>query len=158
MLISVWEQGRLVQTNRRATAAQVAIFNDGYWRIVSQSRVHCTLLQRVLSSCRPIRVSMLTPVHHPKCLQWACKRQNWTLEQQKKVTWSNESHFPLHHIASLTLPINENCSVFKPTKNFHGIGKWVLVLYTFFLWVSAGRKHCSVKNMGSQFSYQNASL
>ena len=38
---------------------------------------------------------MLTPVHHPKCRQWDSEHRNWTLEQWKKVVWTNESYFLL---------------------------------------------------------------
>ena len=40
---------------------------------------------------------MITPVHHRKRLQWAHERRNWTLEQWKKVAWSDESRFLLDH-------------------------------------------------------------
>ncbi|KAK3560178.1 hypothetical protein QTP86_034671 [Hemibagrus guttatus] len=39
----------------------------------------------------------LTPVHQ-NCQQWAREHQNWTTEQWKKVAWSDESHFLLHHM------------------------------------------------------------
>ncbi|MCJ8739854.1 hypothetical protein PDJAM_G00052120 [Pangasius djambal] len=42
---------------------------------------------------------MLNPVHHPKHLQWAREHQNRTVEQwKKKVAWSDESRFLLHHV------------------------------------------------------------
>ncbi|MCI4375533.1 hypothetical protein PGIGA_G00110650 [Pangasianodon gigas] len=53
-----------------------------------------------LCSCRPVRSPILTPVHHRKHLQWAREHQNWTMEQWKKVPWSNESRFLLHHVDS----------------------------------------------------------
>ncbi len=31
--------------------------------------------------------------HHQKHLQWAYEHQNWTMEQWKKVTWSEKLHF-----------------------------------------------------------------
>ncbi|ROI79367.1 hypothetical protein DPX16_7255 [Anabarilius grahami] len=42
-----------------------------------------------LHSCRPVRVPMLTPVHRRKSQQWAREHQNWTMEQWKKVAWSD---------------------------------------------------------------------
>ncbi|ROI84190.1 hypothetical protein DPX16_19962 [Anabarilius grahami] len=36
---------------------------------------------------------MKTPVHRRKCQQRAHKQQNCTLEQWKKLTWSDESRF-----------------------------------------------------------------
>ena len=41
---------------------------------------------------------MMTPVHHRKRLQWASERRSWTLEQWKKVAWSDESRFLLDHV------------------------------------------------------------
>ncbi len=38
------------------------------------------------------------PVHHRKCKQCAREHQNWTMEQCKKVAWSDESRFLLHHL------------------------------------------------------------
>ncbi|KAK3531598.1 hypothetical protein QTP70_024987 [Hemibagrus guttatus] len=51
-----------------------------------------------MHSCRPVRVPMLTPVHHRKHQQWTREHQNWTIEQWKKVDWSDESCFLLHHV------------------------------------------------------------
>ena len=73
-------------------------FNGGYWRNVSQSTVYRTLLRTGLRIHRPVRVPMMTPVHHRKHLQWARERRNWTLEQWKKVTGSDESSFLLGHV------------------------------------------------------------
>ena len=41
---------------------------------------------------------MMTPVHRRKRLQWAHECRNWTLEQWKKVAWSDESRFLLDHV------------------------------------------------------------
>ena len=71
-------------------------FNGGHGRNVSQSTVHRTLLRMGLRSRRPVRVAIMTPVHRRKCLQWARERRNWTLEQWKKVAWSDESSFLLN--------------------------------------------------------------
>ena len=60
--------------------------------------MHRTLLRMGLRSRRPVRVPMMTPVHRRKRLQWACECRNWTLEQCKKVTWSDESRFLLDHV------------------------------------------------------------
>ena len=56
---------RLVRTDRRSTVAQVTEnVNGGHRRNVSQSTVHHTLLRMGLHSRRPVRVPMMTPVHH----------------------------------------------------------------------------------------------
>ena len=73
-------------------------YNGGHGRNVLQSTVHRTLLRMGLRSCRPVRVPMTTPVHHRKRLQGARERWNWTLEQWKKVAWSDESCFLLDHV------------------------------------------------------------
>ena len=65
---------------------------------MSQSTVHHTLLSMGLGSCRPVRAPMMTPVHRRKHLQWACEHRKWTLEQWKKVAWSDESRFLLDHV------------------------------------------------------------
>jgi len=38
------------------------------------------------------------PFHHQKRQQWAREHVNWTTEQWKKVAWSDESCFLLHHV------------------------------------------------------------
>ncbi|KAK3562667.1 hypothetical protein QTP86_004084 [Hemibagrus guttatus] len=51
-----------------------------------------------LHSRRPVSVPMLTLVHYQKHQQWEREHQNWTMKQWKKVAWSDESRFPLHHM------------------------------------------------------------
>jgi len=83
----------------RATVAQIAQeVNAGSDRKVSENTVHRSLLCIGLHSCRPVRVPTLTPVHRRKRQQWAREHQNWTTEQWKKVAWSDESCFLLHHV------------------------------------------------------------
>uniref|UniRef100_A0A8P4G4M8 Transposable element Tcb1 transposase n=1 Tax=Dicentrarchus labrax TaxID=13489 RepID=A0A8P4G4M8_DICLA len=90
---------RVVQSNRRATVAQIAEkVNAGSDRKVSEHTVHRSLLRIGLRRYRPVRVPMLTPVHCRERLQWALEHQNWTTEQWKKVAWSDESCFLLHHV------------------------------------------------------------
>lgn len=90
---------RVVRSNRRATVAQIAEkVNAGSDRKVSEHTVHHSLLRMGLRSRRPVRVPMMTPVHCRKRLQWAREHQNWTTEQWKKVAWSDESRFLLHHV------------------------------------------------------------
>ena len=80
----------VVQSNRQAN-----IISD---RKVSEYTVHCSLLCMGQQSCRPVRVPMLTPVHHRKHQQWKHEHQNWSREQWKMVAWSDESLFLLHHL------------------------------------------------------------
>ncbi|MCI4380731.1 hypothetical protein PGIGA_G00243310 [Pangasianodon gigas] len=69
---------------------------------VQEHTVHRSLLRMGLCSCRPVRLPMLTHVHRRKHLQWACEHQNWTMEQWKKVAWSDESRLLPGAYASLT--------------------------------------------------------
>lgn len=57
-----------------------------------------------LHSRRTVRVPMLTPVYHRKHTQWPCEHQISTTVQWKKVAWSNESRFLLHHVHVHHLP------------------------------------------------------
>ncbi|KAK3525149.1 hypothetical protein QTP86_019533, partial [Hemibagrus guttatus] len=41
---------------------------------------------------------MLVLIERSKRQQWVHEHQNWTTEQWKKVAWSDESHFLLHHV------------------------------------------------------------
>uniref|UniRef100_A0A3Q3JTD4 Transposase Tc1-like domain-containing protein n=1 Tax=Monopterus albus TaxID=43700 RepID=A0A3Q3JTD4_MONAL len=90
---------RLVQSHRRATVAQISEkLNADSDRKVSEHTVHRSLLRMGLCSRRPVRLPVLTPVLHQKRLQWAREHQNWTMEKWKKVAWSGESRFLLHHV------------------------------------------------------------
>ena len=51
-----------------------------------------------LCSCRPVRVPIMTPVHHQKHLQWGRGHPYWTTEQREKVAWSDGSHFLLQQV------------------------------------------------------------
>uniref|UniRef100_A0AAQ6A5D1 DBB domain-containing protein n=1 Tax=Amphiprion ocellaris TaxID=80972 RepID=A0AAQ6A5D1_AMPOC len=74
----------------RATVAQIADEVDaGSDRKVSENST---------SQFVGAMVPMLTPVHRQKCQQWARELQNWTMEQWKKMVWSDESCFLLHHV------------------------------------------------------------
>ncbi|KPP58523.1 hypothetical protein Z043_123642 [Scleropages formosus] len=52
---------------------------------------------------------MLTPVHRRKSQQWTCERQNWTMEQWKKIC--REEHKKKHPDASVNFSeFFEKCS------------------------------------------------
>ncbi|KAF3698668.1 Transposable element Tc1 transposase [Channa argus] len=88
----------LVQSNKKATVAEIAEqFNAGFDQQVSEHTVHRSLLRMGLRRRRRIRVPRLTPLYHQNSLQWAYEYQHWTTEQWKKVAWSGESQFRLHH-------------------------------------------------------------
>lgn len=87
----------MVESDRTATVAQIAEkVNAGSQRKVSEHTVHRSLLRMGLRR-RQVSASMLADVHRQKRLQWALEHQDWTTEQWKRVAWSRESRFLLHH-------------------------------------------------------------
>ena len=71
---------------------QKSYYSTSCW-MDSCLNTHCSLLHMGLCSLRPVRVTMLTNVHHLKLLQWALGYLNWIVEHWKKVAWSDESLF-----------------------------------------------------------------
>jgi len=72
----------VVRSNRQATVAQIAQkVNAVSDRKVSEHTVHHSLLCMELHSLRPVRVPMLTPVHHRKCQQWASELDHRAMEE-----------------------------------------------------------------------------
>ncbi len=79
--------GRLVRDDRKATVTQITThYNKGMQNTISERTTHRTLKQMGYSSWRPHRVLQFTQAH-----------QNWTIEDCKNVTWSDESRFLLRH-------------------------------------------------------------
>ncbi|GBL99227.1 Transposable element Tc1 transposase [Araneus ventricosus] len=52
----------------------------------------------VLCSRRPTRMPLLTKRHRQLRLQWAREHRDWTVDECKRVAWSDESRFLIHHI------------------------------------------------------------
>ncbi|GBM53193.1 Transposable element Tc1 transposase [Araneus ventricosus] len=89
---------RLVKQNRRQTVAQLtAQYNTGPSVNVSEHTVQRTLLDMGLCSRRPTRVPLLTKRHRQLRLQWAREHRDWTMDEWKRVAWSDESQFRIHH-------------------------------------------------------------
>ncbi|GBM61631.1 hypothetical protein AVEN_122248-1 [Araneus ventricosus] len=90
---------RLVKQNRRQTVAQLtAQYNAGPSASVSEQTVQRTLLDVVLCSRRPTRVPLLTKRHRQLRLQWAREHQDLIMDEWKRVAWSDESRFLIHHV------------------------------------------------------------
>lgn len=90
---------RLVKQNRRETVAQLtAQYNAGPSASVSEHTVQRTLLDMGLCSRRPTRVPLLTKRHRQLRLQWAREHRDWTMDEWKRVAWSDESRFLIHHV------------------------------------------------------------
>ncbi len=61
-------------------------------------RTTCRNLKQMgYSSRRPHRVPLLSAKNRKRRLQFAQTHQNWTVEDWKNVTWSDESRFLLRH-------------------------------------------------------------
>ncbi|GBO24076.1 hypothetical protein AVEN_160407-1 [Araneus ventricosus] len=90
---------RLVKQNRRQTVAQLtAQYNAGPSASASEHTVQRTLLDMGLCSRRPTRVPLLTKRHRQLRLQWAREHRDWTMNGWKRVAWSDESRFLIHHV------------------------------------------------------------
>ncbi|GBM27677.1 Transposable element Tc1 transposase [Araneus ventricosus] len=86
---------RLVKQNRRQTVAElIAQYNAGPSASVSEHTVHGTKLDMGLCSRRPTRVALLTKLR----LQWTREHRGWTMDEWKRVAWSDESRFLIHHV------------------------------------------------------------
>ncbi|GBM13136.1 hypothetical protein AVEN_64349-1 [Araneus ventricosus] len=89
----------LVKQNRRQTVAQLtAKYNACPSASVSEHTVQRTLLDMGLCSSRPTRVPLLTKRRRQLRLQWALEHQDWTMDEWKRVAWSDESRFLIHHV------------------------------------------------------------
>ncbi|GBN05507.1 Transposable element Tc1 transposase [Araneus ventricosus] len=90
---------RLVKQNQRQTMAQlIAQYNAGSSASVSEHTVKRTLLDMGLCSRRPSRMPLLTKHHRQLRLQWGREHRDWTMDEWKRVAWSDESRFLIHHV------------------------------------------------------------
>ena len=83
---------------------------------------------------------MMTPVHHQKRLQWARERRNWTLEQWKKVSWSDESRFLLDQVDGRVRVCRLPEEVMAPgcTVGRRQAGGGSVMLWAMFCWETLG--------------------
>ncbi|GBO20836.1 hypothetical protein AVEN_263985-1, partial [Araneus ventricosus] len=82
----------------RLTVAQLtARYSAGPSANVSEHTVQRTLLDMGLCSSRSTRMPLLTKRHRQLRLQWAREHGNWTMDKWKRVDWSDESRFLIHH-------------------------------------------------------------
>ncbi|GBM86274.1 hypothetical protein AVEN_72161-1 [Araneus ventricosus] len=94
-----WRLSRLVKQNRRQTVAQLtAQYNACPSASVSEHTVQRTLLDMGLCSRRPTRVPLLTKRYCQLRLQWAREHRDLTMDEWKRVSWSDESRFLIHHV------------------------------------------------------------
>ncbi len=89
---------RLVRDDRKATVTQITNhYNQGIQNTISEHTTHRTLKQMSSSSRRPHRVPLLSAKNRKRRLQFTQDHQNWTIEDWKNVSWSDESRFLLRH-------------------------------------------------------------
>ncbi len=90
---------RLVRDDRKTTVTQITTrYNQDIQNTISERTTCRTLKQMGYSSRRPHRVLFLSAKNRKrKRLQFAPAHQNWTIEDCKNVTWSDESRFLLRH-------------------------------------------------------------
>uniref|UniRef100_A0AAY5F1C5 Transposase Tc1-like domain-containing protein n=1 Tax=Electrophorus electricus TaxID=8005 RepID=A0AAY5F1C5_ELEEL len=97
------ERGRLwvaqaLTINRQFTVEQLTSeYNCEVQRPISLNTMRRTLACMGYNSRRPRRVPLLSIVNRQRRLQWAKTHQQWTVDDWKKVVWSDESQFQLHH-------------------------------------------------------------
>ncbi len=94
----VWMIGSLVRDDRKETVTQINTrYNQGMQNTISEHTTRRTLKQMGYSSRRPHRVMLLSAKNRKRRLQFTQAHQNWTIEDWKKVAWSDESRFLLRH-------------------------------------------------------------
>lgn len=132
---------RIVRRDRRATTAEITTsYNSGDPDSVSQHTVQRTLLRMGLRCRRPKHVPALTERHRQMRLLWAKKHRNWTPEEWKKVAWSDESRFLVHHLDGRVRirrfpnePLAPGCTVGRRQAGGGGIMVWAM-----FSWGTLG--------------------
>lgn len=86
----------LSKRNRRLTAPQItASLNETRGTPVSITTVKRRLLSAGLRGCVAVKKPKLTIRHKKNRLEWAKEHKNWTINQWKKVLWSDESKFQI---------------------------------------------------------------
>ncbi|GBM26206.1 Transposable element Tc1 transposase [Araneus ventricosus] len=86
--------GDCPKQNRRMTAQ----YNASPSASVAEHTVQRTMLDMGLCSRHPTRVPLLTKRHRPLRLQWTREHRDRTMDEWKRVAWSDESRFLIHHV------------------------------------------------------------
>ncbi|GFU67609.1 HTH_Tnp_Tc3_2 domain-containing protein [Trichonephila clavipes] len=85
---------RIARYQRSQTLAQITTqLNDGVRRTVNKHTVQRSLHRIGFGSRRPKRVPLLNARHRAARLAWAKLHRNWSVEDWKRVAWSDESQF-----------------------------------------------------------------
>ncbi|GBM16915.1 Transposable element Tc1 transposase [Araneus ventricosus] len=93
-----------------------------------------------LCSRRPTRAPLLTKRHRQLRLQWAREHRDWTMDEWKRVAWSDESRFLIHHIDGRVRVRRLPGEQFLPscTAGHTQAGGGDIMLWGTFSWVSLG--------------------
>ncbi|GFX29304.1 HTH_Tnp_Tc3_2 domain-containing protein [Trichonephila clavipes] len=85
---------RIVCRQRSQTLAQITTqLNGGASRTVSKRTVQCLLHRMGFLSHRPSKVLLLNVRHRAALLAWAREHRDWSVEDWKRIAWSDESRF-----------------------------------------------------------------
>lgn len=87
---------RMVLRDRRITAGAIQAEMQHRGVNVSARTVRRRLTNAGFLARRPIRKPFLSKKMKKSRLEWARSHQNWTVDDWKKVLWSDESRFNLH--------------------------------------------------------------
>ena len=86
---------RLVKKNRHSSVQMITSeFNEGTKK-VSPCTICRELKNMHLRKCKSTKKPLVSATNQKKCLEFAQNHRNWTVEQWKKVMWSDESRFTL---------------------------------------------------------------
>ncbi|GBL89575.1 Transposable element Tc1 transposase [Araneus ventricosus] len=132
---------RLAKQNRRQTVVQLTVqYNAGPSASVSEHTVQWTLLDMGLCSTRPTCVPLLTKRHCQLSLQCAREHRDWTMDEWKRVAWSDESRFLIHHVDGHVKVRNLPGEQLLPscTAGHTQAGGGGIMLWGTFSWVALG--------------------
>ncbi|GFY24913.1 uncharacterized protein TNCV_2691041 [Trichonephila clavipes] len=87
----------MIKRDRRVTLPKIAAyFNAGPPTSVTLQTIQRNIIDMVFRSRKPTRVSLLTARYKALRLTWARQHRQWTVDDWKYVTWSDESRFKLN--------------------------------------------------------------
>ncbi len=86
---------RLVKSNCKKTTVELTAMFDSESKSISTRTMQRELKGLGLNSCVALRKPLISEANRKKRLQFAREHKDWTLEQWKKVMWSDESKFTL---------------------------------------------------------------
>ncbi|GFV76152.1 HTH_Tnp_Tc3_2 domain-containing protein [Trichonephila clavipes] len=95
LALTVWGERRLrriVGSRRSQTLAQITTqLNEGASKTVKKRIVQRSLYLMGIGSRRPTSVSLLTAPHQAARFAWTREHKDWSIEDCKRIAWSDES-------------------------------------------------------------------